>query len=89
MNAMPHQKKGVEMTKRSASKPSTPLPQAKKQRRDFFGRPIEESDVSSKQSKASAPKEVTSPPFWYRYNEGYSNAVRREVRMKQFYDLLK
>ncbi|XP_064457056.1 chromosome transmission fidelity protein 18 homolog [Ornithodoros turicata] len=48
---------------------------------DFFGRLIQKKEVEST-SQASGTASSHSSQVWYQFKEGYSNAVRRTVRMK-------
>lgn len=76
----------LEVKKRS-TQPST--------KRDFFGRPISaQNDTSLKKTlKMSADQTINSKKitleknaFWFRYNEGFSNAVRRTIIMKDIFN---
>ena len=55
--------------------------------RDFFGRPIQ---LAPESSTATANPSISAPPpvktegtkVWYKFNEGFSNAVRKPVSIK-------
>jgi len=60
----------------------TPKPIVIKERKamDFFGRVIE---VSEKMKKSTVVNnEIVKTDVWFRFKEGFSNAVRRNVKMK-------
>ncbi|XP_044184420.1 chromosome transmission fidelity protein 18 homolog isoform X3 [Acropora millepora] len=50
---------------------------------DFFGRPItiksQTADKEKSDSRQSKPSHI-----WFRFNEGYSNAVRKSVKVQEF-----
>ncbi|KAK2758378.1 hypothetical protein FQN54_004228 [Arachnomyces sp. PD_36] len=55
-------------------------------KRDFFGRVIKE-DVSSSNNNnnnkvKTGPQKAERPKVWVKYHEGYSNAVRKPISMK-------
>jgi hypothetical protein len=82
---------GVEGVKRlssASSKPSNPIPASKRPRKDFFGRVIDDSKIQADKGTDRLSEKTQAASFWYKYNEGYSNAVRREVKMKHFMELL-
>jgi len=49
------------------------------QPKDFFGRPIIRS-----QTPAEVAKEAKEGDIWYKFKEGYSNAVRKNIKLKDF-----
>ncbi|XP_022801966.1 chromosome transmission fidelity protein 18 homolog [Stylophora pistillata] len=60
-------------------------PRATKPALDFFGRPVKvkpkvTDDKTSWQSVRSQPSLI-----WFRFNEGYSNAVRKSVKVLEFF----
>ncbi|KAA0197860.1 hypothetical protein HAZT_HAZT003547, partial [Hyalella azteca] len=59
------------------AKPLLKLPETKMPR-DFFGRVMQSS--LSQQNKAT--NDIVKSTVWFRFKEGYSNAVRRSVKMK-------
>ncbi|XP_064109296.1 chromosome transmission fidelity protein 18 homolog [Macrobrachium nipponense] len=50
--------------------------------KDFFGRVI---DRQALQEDKSATNEIVKSDIWFRFKEGYSNAVRRPVKMKDLF----
>lgn len=48
---------------------------------DFFGRVIQKAQAETSSQVSSAASSHSSQ-VWYQFKEGYSNAVRRTVRMK-------
>lgn len=49
---------------------------------DFFGRAIQQPTVTAVPESSSAVKVSSSSQVWYQFKEGFSNAVRRTVRIK-------
>ncbi|XP_050052754.1 chromosome transmission fidelity protein 18 homolog [Dermacentor andersoni] len=49
---------------------------------DFFGRVIEKPVVTTVTEPTSAGSIIPATQVWYQFKEGFSNAVRRTVRMK-------
>lgn len=49
---------------------------------DFFGRVIEKAVVTKVAEPTVVKNTSASPQVWYQFKEGFSNAVRRTVRMK-------
>eukprot|EP00794_Sanderia_malayensis_P009084 gene9084-10053_t len=49
---------------------------------DFFGRAIKTTE-KSEQEKQKKPS-IINTSIWYKFNEGYTNAVRRTVKVKDF-----
>lgn len=49
---------------------------------DFFGRVIEKAVVTNVTEPTSVGNATSSAQVWYQFKEGFSNAVRRTVRMK-------
>ncbi|KAI8055842.1 hypothetical protein BDF22DRAFT_672478 [Syncephalis plumigaleata] len=66
------------------SEPSTPSVPIVKAPVDFFGRPIQVKPASNSHSTTS-DKQVKHP-IWYVFNEGFSNAVRRPVTIKELFN---
>jgi len=53
-----------------------------RQATDFFGRVIKKSEV--RVSNEVTKNDIVKTDIWFKFKEGYSNAVRRNVRMKDF-----
>ena len=50
---------------------------------DFFGRKIVISEAKREEmAKKDANSEIVSSDIWFKFKEGYNNAVRRNVKMK-------
>eukprot|EP00795_Rhopilema_esculentum_P009123 gene9123-16782_t len=49
---------------------------------DFFGREIVKAKVSESQKQKKAS--LVNTQVWFKFNEGYSNAVRRTVKLQDF-----
>ncbi len=50
---------------------------------DFFGRPIDTETLKKSANKEEEERNrIVSSDIWFRFKEGYNNAVRRNVRMK-------
>ncbi|PAA69202.1 hypothetical protein BOX15_Mlig023188g1 [Macrostomum lignano] len=82
-------------TASAAASASAPAPVV----RDFFGRPISTPAAAAAAAPAAAeklstsaasagPKSLLNDRIWFRFNEGFSNAVRRPVRVRTFHNLL-
>jgi len=52
-----------------------------RQARDFFGRVIEISKSQQKAEEEKKNNEIVKTDIWFRFKEGYSNAVRRKVKI--------
>merc|ERR1711972_1292606 len=48
---------------------------------DFFGRAIK---VDPSKEAKNVESELVSSDIWFKFKEGYSNAVRRTIKMKDF-----
>lgn len=72
---------------KSLPKTSKIVPKAEKVRKDFFGRVIEAKkvDPGSTSLETSTSTESKSELFgvYYKFKEGFSNAVRRNLKIKQ------
>eukprot|EP00127_Corallochytrium_limacisporum_P001821 Clim_evm6s85 gene=Clim_evmTU6s85 len=51
-------------------------------RRDFFGRIIESDAGGEKRRKTGKEHFLATHPLWYKYNEGVTNAVRRNIKLQ-------
>ncbi|XP_055375767.1 chromosome transmission fidelity protein 18 homolog [Condylostylus longicornis] len=49
--------------------------------KDFFGRICTKSDSATTDERISDP--IVKSPIWYRYKEGFNNAVRKDVTMAE------
>ena len=49
---------------------------------DFFGRKIEKAANTAVDSKGSKKEGLVFGDVWFKFKEGYNNAVRRTIRMK-------
>jgi len=51
---------------------------------DFFGRPLDPKVLLAKEAedKADSGGGIISSDIWFKFKEGYNNAVRRTVKMK-------
>ncbi|XP_019858878.1 PREDICTED: chromosome transmission fidelity protein 18 homolog [Amphimedon queenslandica] len=60
------------------------VPQRKKVARDFFGRPITKRarEEGEGEAKEAANDSRTSAAVWFKFNEGFSDAIKKTVRMK-------
>jgi len=61
---------------------------AKKTRVDFFGRPIAEERKKENQDQenlADNHQQVEPKKWWYHYNEGFTNAIRRPIHIKDLF----
>lgn len=66
-----------------SSPPSVVAPLPKKPlKRDFFGRPILE-EATPRPAEATSSKDNKNA-VWFKYHEGYSNAVRKTIRVSAF-----
>ncbi|XP_056018073.1 chromosome transmission fidelity protein 18 homolog [Ostrea edulis] len=52
--------------------------------RDFFGRIIKRKTPEAKKENEKEKKNVLNTDIWFHFTEGFSNAVRRNVRVKDF-----
>ena len=59
-------------------------PPTKKSRKDFFGRPIPTFDAECHKSKLEPTLQININYNWFKYHEGYSNAVRRGISVADF-----
>lgn len=60
-----------------------PITEEEKPIKDFFGRVIKKKTPEPKQKKVEK-KNVLTTDIWFHFKEGYSNAVRRNVRIQDF-----
>lgn len=49
---------------------------------DFFGRRIQPKPACPVKEAAKKANEIISSDVWFKFKEGYNNAVRRTIRMK-------
>lgn len=69
-------------------------------KKDFFGRPIQRPSVSPTPSSSSSSSQLTASPedafpgkegaigICYKYNEGFTNAIKRPIRIKDLFQPL-
>lgn len=65
-------------------------------KKDFFGRPIQKTSASSTLSASQSPKSPEDSPsvkkgatgICYKYNEGFTNAIKRPIRIKDLFQSL-
>ncbi|KAL5018095.1 hypothetical protein ScPMuIL_003817 [Solemya velum] len=62
------------------AKPVQPVPE--KPVKDFFGRVVRIKSPEKKQKKEPEKNNVLATDIWFHFKEGFSNAVRRNVRVK-------
>jgi chromosome transmission fidelity protein 18 len=60
-----------------------PAPPAVK--RDFFGRPIVPKHAPVSHQETPTPVPSSQPRVFYKFNEGFSNAVRRTIRIRDLF----
>ncbi|PSN58132.1 hypothetical protein C0J52_01027 [Blattella germanica] len=51
--------------------------------KDFFGRVVQPVPGSSSTARKEKTDEIVKSDIWYHYQEGFSNAVRRSLKMKE------
>lgn len=51
---------------------------------DFFGRKIEVKTVATAAKNDSNSSAIVSSDIWFKFKEGYNNAVRKHIKMKDF-----
>lgn len=49
---------------------------------DFFGRRIEPKPMDADKEAAKKANEIIISDVWFKFKEGYNNAVRRNIRMQ-------
>ncbi|KAJ9591976.1 hypothetical protein L9F63_001488, partial [Diploptera punctata] len=55
--------------------------------KDFFGRVVQTKAGSSGPAATRArTDEIVKSSIWYHYKEGYTNAVRRSVKVKELFE---
>ena len=73
----------------SSSSIASEIPAGKKIARDFFGRPIVEVKEAPANTNANANDDEALPiaefKIWYSQNDGVSNAVRRNIKIRSFF----
>ncbi|SMR46306.1 unnamed protein product [Zymoseptoria tritici ST99CH_1E4] len=52
--------------------------------KDFFGRPVKALGVEAQKTKDREDKEKMGPSVWVAFHEGYSNAVRKPIGLREF-----
>lgn len=66
-------------TQGSAVRPIAPEQPKKLVNVDFFGRPVESAIAEPSQTQSAKPATMR---VFYRYHEGYSNAVRKGIKLR-------
>ncbi|XP_053392713.1 chromosome transmission fidelity protein 18 homolog [Mercenaria mercenaria] len=61
--------------------------QEEAQVKDFFGRILKKTtpETKSKKSETGIKTDVLATDIWFHFQQGYSNAVRRNVKVKEFF----
>lgn len=56
-------------------------------KKDFFGRPISRDGglVNTTHRPCDRAEIKVTPKIWYKYNEGFSNAVRKPIKIKNLF----
>lgn len=73
-----------EAIKRTQSKSSKPADNTKPARRDFFGRPVTAEVIQEELTVINISK--ASRRICYKFNEGFSNAVRRNIKIRDLFE---
>jgi len=51
---------------------------------DFFGRPVKAKPQPTEGTAGAQTSQSKPSLIWFRFNEGYSNAVRKNIKVQEF-----
>lgn len=58
-------------------------------RKDFFGRPVVPKTPAAEMQTAGTPRQSPQGRIWFKFNEGFTNAIRRPLRLRDLFTDLK